>query len=91
MILDIFSELQRPGPFAEDHEARLFAEAVEQAVLANQLGFGCSRRLRCSCVYRARRRRLAKGRQHRARGREPGECCAGGGSGLSPERCITIL
>ena len=41
MILDIFSELQRPGPFAPDHEARLFADAVEQAVLADRLGFGC--------------------------------------------------
>jgi len=28
MILDIFSELKRPGPFAPDHEARLFAEAI---------------------------------------------------------------
>ena len=41
MILDIFSELQRPGPFAPDHEARMFADALEQAVLADRLGFGC--------------------------------------------------
>ena len=41
MILDVFSELQRPGPFAEDHERRLLADAIEQAVLADRLGFGC--------------------------------------------------
>ena len=41
MILDIFSELQRPGPFAPDHEARMFADALEQAVLADRLGYGC--------------------------------------------------
>ena len=41
MILDVFSELQRPGPFAADHEARLVAEAIAQARLADRLGFGC--------------------------------------------------
>jgi len=41
VILDVFSELQRPAPFAPDHEARLLAEAVEQAQLADRLGFGC--------------------------------------------------
>ena len=41
MILDVFSELQRPGPFAPDHEARLLADAIEQAELADRLGFGC--------------------------------------------------
>jgi alkanesulfonate monooxygenase SsuD/methylene tetrahydromethanopterin reductase-like flavin-dependent oxidoreductase (luciferase family) len=41
MILDVFSELQRPGPLAPAHGARLFAEACEQAVLADRLGFGC--------------------------------------------------
>jgi len=38
MILDIFSELQRPGPFAPDHEARMFADALEQAFLASLEG-----------------------------------------------------
>jgi alkanesulfonate monooxygenase SsuD/methylene tetrahydromethanopterin reductase-like flavin-dependent oxidoreductase (luciferase family) len=41
VILDVFSELQRPGPFAPDHEARMLAEAIEQAQLADRLGFGC--------------------------------------------------
>jgi alkanesulfonate monooxygenase SsuD/methylene tetrahydromethanopterin reductase-like flavin-dependent oxidoreductase (luciferase family) len=41
VILDVFSELQRPGPFAADHEARMVADAIEQAVLADRLGFGC--------------------------------------------------
>ena len=41
MILDIFSELQKPGPFAPDHEARVLADAIEQAQLADRLGFGC--------------------------------------------------
>jgi alkanesulfonate monooxygenase SsuD/methylene tetrahydromethanopterin reductase-like flavin-dependent oxidoreductase (luciferase family) len=41
LILDVFSELQRPGPFATDHEARMVADAIEQAVLADRLGFGC--------------------------------------------------
>lgn len=38
MILDIFSELQRaPGT----SEARVYAEAMEQAKLADELGYGC--------------------------------------------------
>jgi alkanesulfonate monooxygenase SsuD/methylene tetrahydromethanopterin reductase-like flavin-dependent oxidoreductase (luciferase family) len=41
VILDVFSELQKPGPFAPDHEQRLLAEAIEQAQLADRLGFGC--------------------------------------------------
>jgi alkanesulfonate monooxygenase SsuD/methylene tetrahydromethanopterin reductase-like flavin-dependent oxidoreductase (luciferase family) len=41
VILDVFSELQRPGPFAADHEARMVADAIEQAVVADQQGFGC--------------------------------------------------
>lgn len=43
MILEVFSELQRPGPFAADHEARMLAEATLQAQLADRLGFGCWR------------------------------------------------
>lgn len=41
MILDIFSELQKAGPVAAGHERRVLEEALEQAVLADRLGFGC--------------------------------------------------
>ena len=42
MILDIFSELQRPGPRREsDHEGTVYRDAIEQAVLADELGYGC--------------------------------------------------
>lgn len=41
MIFDIFSELQRPDAReAEDFQA-VYAEALDQARLADQLGFGC--------------------------------------------------
>src|SRR5690606_29301000 len=38
MILDIFSELQKPSGMAE---SRLYAESIEQAKLADALGYGC--------------------------------------------------
>lgn len=45
MILDIFSELQRavaPGEAADARfEGQIFADAIEQAKLADELGFGC--------------------------------------------------
>jgi alkanesulfonate monooxygenase SsuD/methylene tetrahydromethanopterin reductase-like flavin-dependent oxidoreductase (luciferase family) len=41
MILDIFAELQHPAPRHPGLERRLFLEAIEQAVLADQMGFGC--------------------------------------------------
>ena len=41
MILDIFSELQRARPSNEGHERRLLADAIEQARLADELGYGC--------------------------------------------------
>ena len=41
MILDVFSELQRARPWGPDHERVLFEEAIEQAVLADEVGFGC--------------------------------------------------
>jgi alkanesulfonate monooxygenase SsuD/methylene tetrahydromethanopterin reductase-like flavin-dependent oxidoreductase (luciferase family) len=41
LILDVFSELQRPRPFAPDHERRVLADAIEQAQLADRAGFGC--------------------------------------------------
>lgn len=45
MILDIFSELQRAAPGARPpgpaEQGRLFQDAIEQAKLADALGFGC--------------------------------------------------
>jgi alkanesulfonate monooxygenase SsuD/methylene tetrahydromethanopterin reductase-like flavin-dependent oxidoreductase (luciferase family) len=38
MIFDLFNELQRPNPVSEDD---VFTGALEQAVLADQLGYGC--------------------------------------------------
>jgi len=46
VILDIFSELQRAKPsggsWAEDHERQVMLDAIEQAKLADEKGFGCS-------------------------------------------------
>ncbi|MGY8739191.1 MAG: LLM class flavin-dependent oxidoreductase, partial [bacterium] len=45
MILDIFSELQRAIPKDQvgdaDFEGRVLRDAIEQAKLADELGFGC--------------------------------------------------
>lgn len=41
MILDIFSELQRARPGAPDHERQLLPDAIAQARLADELGYGC--------------------------------------------------
>jgi alkanesulfonate monooxygenase SsuD/methylene tetrahydromethanopterin reductase-like flavin-dependent oxidoreductase (luciferase family) len=42
MILDIFSELQRSGPRrGDDHEGSVYRDAIAQAKLADELGFGC--------------------------------------------------
>ncbi len=41
MILDIFAELQQPGPRNHGYEQRLYADCLEQAILADELGFGC--------------------------------------------------
>ena len=41
MILDIFSELQKARPWPEGHERRAIEEAIAQARLADELGFGC--------------------------------------------------
>ncbi len=38
MILDIFSELQKPEAM---DESQLYVEAIEQAKLADEMGFGC--------------------------------------------------
>ena len=45
MILDIFSELQRArtpaSPPSPEFEGQVFRDAIEQARLADELGFGC--------------------------------------------------
>ena len=41
MILDIFSELQKAQPWGPAHERAVIEEAIEQARLADALGFGC--------------------------------------------------
>jgi len=38
---DVFCEIQKARPFAPDHERALFADTLAQAVLADELGFGC--------------------------------------------------
>lgn len=42
MKIDIFSEIQDPRPWQDDdHEHRRISQALEQAVLADELGYGC--------------------------------------------------
>jgi alkanesulfonate monooxygenase SsuD/methylene tetrahydromethanopterin reductase-like flavin-dependent oxidoreductase (luciferase family) len=41
MILDIFAELQHPAPRRHGTERRIYLDAIEQARLADELGFGC--------------------------------------------------
>jgi alkanesulfonate monooxygenase SsuD/methylene tetrahydromethanopterin reductase-like flavin-dependent oxidoreductase (luciferase family) len=41
MIVDLFNELQRPRPWPAEHERAVFANALEQAGLADELGYGC--------------------------------------------------
>ena len=41
MIVDLFNELQWPGPTGPDVQGRVFAGALEQAELADRLGYGC--------------------------------------------------
>jgi alkanesulfonate monooxygenase SsuD/methylene tetrahydromethanopterin reductase-like flavin-dependent oxidoreductase (luciferase family) len=41
MLIDIFNEIQNPKPWHGDHEHRRITQALEQAVLADQLGYGC--------------------------------------------------
>ena len=41
MILDMFAELQHPAPRSHGVERRIFLEAIEQARLADELGYGC--------------------------------------------------
>jgi alkanesulfonate monooxygenase SsuD/methylene tetrahydromethanopterin reductase-like flavin-dependent oxidoreductase (luciferase family) len=41
MIFDLFNELQMPRPWGPDHEHQVFTNALEQAMLADELGYGC--------------------------------------------------
>ena len=41
MKIDLFNEIQDPRPWAQDHEHARFAQALEQAELADGLGYGC--------------------------------------------------
>jgi alkanesulfonate monooxygenase SsuD/methylene tetrahydromethanopterin reductase-like flavin-dependent oxidoreductase (luciferase family) len=41
MKIDLFNEIQNPRPRLEGHEQRRFREAIEQAKLADELGYGC--------------------------------------------------
>ncbi|MCH2171381.1 LLM class flavin-dependent oxidoreductase [Myxococcota bacterium] len=41
LILDMFCELQCARPWADNHEQKLLAETLEQARLADGLGYGC--------------------------------------------------
>jgi alkanesulfonate monooxygenase SsuD/methylene tetrahydromethanopterin reductase-like flavin-dependent oxidoreductase (luciferase family) len=39
--IDMFTEIQDPRPWTEDHEHRRIVEALEQARLADEMGYGC--------------------------------------------------
>ncbi len=41
MKIDMFCEIQDPRPWGEDHERQRILQALEQAELADQLGYGC--------------------------------------------------
>lgn len=41
MKLDIFCEMQKPRPWGPDHEQQIIEETLEQAKLADELGYGC--------------------------------------------------
>ncbi|HET9168354.1 MAG TPA: LLM class flavin-dependent oxidoreductase, partial [Actinospica sp.] len=41
MKIDVFNEIQDPRPWSEEHEHERFAQALEQAELADRLGYGC--------------------------------------------------
>jgi alkanesulfonate monooxygenase SsuD/methylene tetrahydromethanopterin reductase-like flavin-dependent oxidoreductase (luciferase family) len=41
MQIDLFNEIQNPRPWSEGHEQLRFTQAIEQAVLADELGYGC--------------------------------------------------
>jgi alkanesulfonate monooxygenase SsuD/methylene tetrahydromethanopterin reductase-like flavin-dependent oxidoreductase (luciferase family) len=39
--IDMFTEMQDPRPWAPDHEHRRIVEALDQAKLADEMGYGC--------------------------------------------------
>src|SRR6266545_1654371 len=39
--IDIFNEIQNPRPWHEDHEHQRLRQVIEQAKLADELGYGC--------------------------------------------------
>ncbi|HVV21175.1 MAG TPA: LLM class flavin-dependent oxidoreductase [Pseudonocardiaceae bacterium] len=41
MRIDLFNEIQNPRPWSDGHENRRFRQAVDQAKLADRLGYGC--------------------------------------------------
>ncbi|HYY45148.1 MAG TPA: LLM class flavin-dependent oxidoreductase [Actinomycetota bacterium] len=41
MKIDLFNEIQDPRPWPEGHEQRRFRQAIEQAKMADALGYGC--------------------------------------------------
>jgi alkanesulfonate monooxygenase SsuD/methylene tetrahydromethanopterin reductase-like flavin-dependent oxidoreductase (luciferase family) len=41
MKIDLFNEIQDPRPWTEGHEHARFMQAIEQAELADELGYGC--------------------------------------------------
>ncbi|QUQ65878.1 LLM class flavin-dependent oxidoreductase [Kutzneria sp. CA-103260] len=41
MKIDLFNEIQNPRPWPDGHEQHRFRRAVEQAKLADRLGYGC--------------------------------------------------
>ena len=41
MIVDVFSELQKAQPLGPEAERSVLLEAIEQAKLADALGYGC--------------------------------------------------
>ncbi|TDQ00853.1 LLM class flavin-dependent oxidoreductase [Labedaea rhizosphaerae] len=41
MKVDLFNEIQSPKPWRADHEQHRFRQAIEQARLADELGYGC--------------------------------------------------
>jgi alkanesulfonate monooxygenase SsuD/methylene tetrahydromethanopterin reductase-like flavin-dependent oxidoreductase (luciferase family) len=41
MKIDLFNEIQNPRPWSPGHEQRRIRQAIEQAKLADELGYGC--------------------------------------------------
>ncbi|HEX5407023.1 MAG TPA: LLM class flavin-dependent oxidoreductase [Pseudonocardiaceae bacterium] len=41
MKIDLFNEIQNPRPWSAGHEQARFQQAIEQAKLADELGYGC--------------------------------------------------